>query len=197
MLTIIIAIGSLVGLILAGLFLISVFNKFVSNKNIVKDAFSNIDVFLKKRHDLIPNLVNTVKGYAEHEKDTLERVIQARNQAINVSSSTDINARIAAENTLQQALRSIFALSEAYPNLKADASFINFQNELSQLEEEISRSRKYYNATVRDNNTYGESFPAVLFKNIFGYQHFDFFEANTEERENVTVDFSKSEDKNQ
>lgn len=169
-------------------FLIVVYNKFVKNRNIVKDAWSNVDVFLKKRRDLIPNLVNTVKGYAAHEKDTLERVIQARNQAVNVPPN-EINAKIAAENALQKILRSIFALSETYPNLKADASFINLQNQLTQIEIELERSRRYYNATVRDNNTYGESLPGVIFAGMFGYQHFDYFEVDDAEKENVKVDF--------
>lgn len=175
--------------VLLVVFMVVIYNKFVRNRNLVKDAWSNIDVFLKKRHDLIPNLVNTVKGYAAHEKDTLERVIQARNQAIHVDAD-DIQAKIVAENTLKNTLRSLFALGEAYPNLKADASFINLQTRLAQIETELERSRRYYNATVRDNNTYGESFPGVLFAGIFNYQHFDYYEVEEEARENVKVDFS-------
>lgn len=169
--------------------LIFVFNRFAGNRNIVKDAWSNVDVMLKKRHDLIPNLVNTVKGYAAHESETLERVIQARNRAMSAGEG-DINERIAAENQLQQTLRSIFALGEAYPDLKADASFINLQTQLSQLETELERSRRYYNATVRENNTFGESLPGVLFAGLLGYQSYDFFEADDGERALPEVEFS-------
>jgi LemA protein len=186
MATLLIILGIVVLLIVIS---ISIYNKFVKNRNIVKDAWSNIDVFLKKRHDLIPNLVETVKGYAAHEKKTLQQVIEARNQAVKVDAD-DINAKIAAENALQKTLRSIFALGEAYPDLKADTSFINLQNKLVQIETELERSRRYYNATVRDNNTYGESFPGVVFAGVFNYQHFDYFEVEDAERENVKVDFS-------
>lgn len=179
----------LAAFVLLVVFVIVIFNKFVRNRNMVKDAWSNIEVFLKKRHDLVPNLVETVKGYAAHEKESLQQVIEARNRAVKVDSD-DINAKIAAENALQKTLRSIFALSEAYPQLKADTSFINLQNQLVHIETELERSRRYYNATVRDNNTYGESFPGVLFAGIFNYQHFDYYEVEEEARENVKVDFS-------
>ena len=168
--------------------LISIFNRFVKNKNVVKDGWSNIDVALKRRYDLIPNLVDTVKGYATHEKSTLENVIQARNSAMAVPSG-DINAQIKAENQLQQTLRSIFALSEAYPDLKANTNFLDLQQKLSEIEENLERSRRYYNGTVRQNNTYGESFPGVVFAGMFKYQHFDFFETDDASRENVAVSF--------
>ena len=171
------------------LLLVSIFNRFVKNRNTVKDAWSNIDVALKRRYDLIPNLVETVKGYAAHEKTTLENVINARNAAMAVPSD-DINGQIKAENALQQTLRSIFALGEAYPDLKANMNFIDLQQKLSEIEENLERSRRYYNGTVRENNTYGESFPGVLFAAIFNYKHFDFFEAGDESRENVKIDFT-------
>lgn len=171
------------------LLLISIFNRFVKNRNTVKDAWSNIDVALKRRYDLIPNLVETVKGYAAHEKTTLENVIHARNAAMAVPKD-DINGQIKAENALQQTLRSIFALGEDYPDLKANTNFINLQEKLNEIEENLERSRRYYNGTVRENNTYGESFPGVLFAGIFNYTHFDFFEAEAASRENVKVDFS-------
>jgi len=176
-------------LLLIGLIAVAIFNRFVKNRNTVQDGWSNIDVALKRRYDLIPNLVETVKGYAAHEKATLEDVIKARNVAMAVPSD-DINAQIKAENALQQTLRSIFALSESYPDLKANASFINLQEKLNEIEDNLERSRRYYNGTVRQNNTYGESFPAVLFSGLFGYKHFDYFEAENEARENVKVDFS-------
>jgi len=176
-------------LVVIALLLITIFNRFVKNKNMVKDAWSNIDVALKRRYDLIPNLVETVKGYAAHEKSTLESVINARNAAMAVPSD-DINAQIKAENHLQQTLRSIFALGEAYPDLKANAGFIDLQQKLNEIEENLERSRRYYNGTVRENNTYGESLPGVLFAGMFGYQHFDYFEADEATRENVKVSFN-------
>ena len=168
--------------------LIAIFNRFAKNRNVVQDAWSNIDVALKRRHDLIPNLVNTVKGYAAHEQETLNQVIAARNTAMAVPKG-DINAQIKAEGELQQSLRSLFALSEAYPDLKANTNFLNFQQKLNEIEENLERSRRYYNSTVRENNTYGESFPGVVFAGMFKYQHFDFFEIEAAERENVKVDF--------
>ncbi len=171
------------------LFGITVFNKFVKNKNQVRDAWSNVDVALKRRYDLIPNLVETVKGYAAHEQQTLERVIQARNAAMSVPTD-DINAQIKAENQFQQTLRSIFALGEAYPDLKANTNFIHLQQKLNEIEEGLERSRRYYNSTVRENNTYGESFPGVLFAGMMPYKAFEYYEVNAAERENVKVDFS-------
>lgn len=170
------------------LLMVSVFNRFAKNRNVVKDAWGNIDVALKRRYDLIPNLVQTVKGYASHEKETLERVIQARNSAMQVPQG-DINAQIKAENQLQQTLRSIFALSEAYPDLKANVNFLDLQTKLNEIEENLERSRRYYNGTVRENNTYGESMPGALFAGMLKYQHFDFFEADATSRENVKVEF--------
>lgn len=177
------------GIVVLGGLLVSIFNKFAKNRNMVQDAWANIDVALKKRHDLIPNLVNTVKGYAAHEKDTFTQVIEARNAAMAVPKG-DINGQIQAENALQQTLKSLFALAEAYPNLKADTSFLNLQTQLSEIEENLERARRYYNSTVRENNTYGESFPGALFAGMFKYQHFNYFEAAAGEKENVTVDFS-------
>ncbi|MCL4153394.1 UNVERIFIED_CONTAM: hypothetical protein GTU68_014598 [Idotea baltica] len=182
-----IVIGVVITLIVV--FLITIFNKFVKNKNVVKDGWSNIDVALKRRYDLIPNLVETVKGYAKHEKSTLEAVISARNAAMEVPTG-DINAKIKAENQLQQTLRSIFALSEAYPDLKANTNYLDLQEKLNTIEENLERSRRYYNGTVRENNTYGESFPGVLVAGMFNYQHFDYFETDEASRENVKVDFS-------
>lgn len=176
-------------LALLAFFMIVIFNNFAKNRNLVQDGWSNIDVALKRRYDLIPNLVETVKGYAAHEKTTLENVIKARNQAMAVPDG-DINAQIKAENQLQQTLRSIFALSESYPDLKANTNFLQLQEKLNEIEENLERSRRYYNGTVRENNTYGESFPGVIFAGMLKYQHFDFFEADAVSRENVKVDFA-------
>lgn len=177
-------------LFLLAMMLVGIYNKFVKNRNMVKDAWSNIDVALKRRHDLIPNLINTVKGYAAHEQDTLNQVISARNAAM-AAPQGDINAQIQAEGQLQQSLRSLFALGEAYPDLKANVNFMDLQQKLNEIEENLERSRRFYNSTVRQNNTYGESFPAVIFAGMFKYQHFDFFEAEAIARENVVVDFGK------
>ncbi|MEH6681816.1 MAG: LemA family protein [Sediminicola sp.] len=176
-------------LLFLAIFIIGIFNRFVKNKNMVKDAWSNIDVALKRRYDLIPNLVETVKGYAQHEKGTLEAVIQARNAAMEVPS-TDINGKIDAENRLQQGLRGIFALGEAYPELRANTNFLDLQEKLNTIEENLERSRRYYNGTVRENNTYGESVPGALFASMFRYEHFNFFETDDIARSNVKVDFS-------
>ena len=186
MITILVLLGLLAMIFV---FLVGIFNRFVKNKNVVNDAWSNIDVALKRRYDLIPNLVETVKGYAKHEKSTFEAVINARNAAMQVPKG-DINAQIKAENQLQQGLRSIFALGEAYPDLKANANFLDLQEKLNTIEENLERSRRYYNGTVRENNTYGESFPGVLFSGIFKYQHFDFFETDEASKANIKVDFS-------
>ncbi|MFT4830752.1 MAG: LemA protein [Psychroserpens sp.] len=180
----------LFGIIALFVFLfISIFNRFAKNRNLVQDAWSNIDVALKRRYDLIPNLVETVKGYAKHEKSTLEAVINARNAAMDVPSG-DINAQIKAENQLQQSLRSIFALGEAYPELKANVNYLDLQEKLNLIEENLERSRRYYNGSVRENNTYGESIPGVLIAGMAKYQHFDYFETEEATRENVKVDFS-------
>tara|TARA_R110002049_G_scaffold135365_4_gene294895 strand:- start:192 stop:752 length:561 start_codon:yes stop_codon:yes gene_type:complete len=186
MITLIIFLGILA---LIALFLVNIFNRFATLRNLVKDAWSNIDVALKRRYDLIPNLVETVKGYAKHEKSTLEAVINARNAAMAVPSR-DINAQIKAENQLQQSLRSIFALGEAYPDLKANANYLDLQQKLNEIEENLERARRYYNGSVRENNTYGESVPGVLVASLFKYQHFDYFEAEEASRANVKVDFS-------
>lgn len=167
---------------------VSIFNRFVANRNQVKDAWSNIDVALKQRHDLIPNLVNTVKGYATHEQETLEQVIQARNAAVAVPTG-EVNKQIEAEGQLQATLGKLFALSESYPDLKANENFLQLQDKLTEVEAGLEKRRRYYNGTVRQNNTFGESFPGVLFAG-FGFERFDYFEAAEHERENVTVDFS-------
>mgnify|MGYP003117032997 FL=1 len=174
---------------LLAFFLINVFNRFAKLRNLVMDAWSNIDVALRRRYDLIPNLVETVKGYAAHEKETLDSVILARNAAMSVPTG-DINAQIKAENQLQQSLRSIFALGEAYPDLKANASFLDLQQKLNEIEENLERARRYYNGSVRENNTYGESVPGVLVASMFKYQKFDYFETDEASRANVKVDFS-------
>lgn len=174
--------------ILLGLFFIGLYNGLVKAKNAVMDAWSNIDVALKKRYDLIPNIVNTVKGYAAHEAGTLEKVIQARNAAVSVQKG-DINGQIAADHTLASSLRQLFALAENYPDLKANTNFLQLQSNLAEIEDNLENSRRYYNATVRENNNKVEGFPAVLFAKSFGFDTFDFFETDAPSRENVHVQF--------
>lgn len=162
------------------------YNKFIRLKNQVEESFSGIDVQLKRRHDLIPNLIETVKGYAKHEKDTLEKVVQARSLAMNAGS---VEEKAKAENMLTGALKTIFALSENYPDLKANTNFLQLQNSLMEIEDNIQNARRYYNAVTRDYNVLCESFPSVIIANIFGFKKRAFFEIEEIERENVKVSF--------
>lgn len=175
-------------LVLMAFFLIYVFNQFAKLRNLVKDAWSNIDVALKRRYDLIPNLVETVKGYAQHEKSTLDAVISARNAALSVPAG-DINSQIRADQQVQQGLSKILALGEAYPDLKANTNYLDLQQKLAEIEENLERARRYYNGSVRENNTYGESMPGILVASLFKYQHFDYFQADEADRTNVKVAF--------
>ncbi|MCO6463838.1 MAG: LemA family protein [Saprospiraceae bacterium] len=180
----------LIIVVVVGFIVMSMYNKLVSLKNRVLEAWSGIDVQLKRRYDLIPNLVNTVKGYAAHESGTLEKVIQARNQAMTAGNSGDIGAQIQAENALAGTLKSLFALAENYPDLKANTSFLQLQNTLGEIEENLSNARRYYNALVRDNNTAVEAFPTNLIANQFNFGKFNFFEIeNDAERDNPVVQF--------
>lgn len=181
---------AIIALVVIGFVVMSMYNKLVSLKNKVLEAWSGIDVQLKRRYDLIPNLVNTVKGYAAHESGTLEKVIQARNQAMAASNSGAISDQVQAENALSGTLKSLFALSENYPDLKANTSFLQLQNSLGEIEENLQNARRYYNALVRDNNTAIESFPSNLIANNFNFEKFDFFEIENEgERQNPVVQF--------
>lgn len=184
-----IAVLIIIGLIvIVGLWLVISRNSFVSIKNQVEEAFSTMDVYLKKRYDLIPNLVETVKGYATHESETFTKVTAARTAAMN---STSIDEKIANENALSGTLKSLFAVAEAYPQLQANSNFLDLQQQLKMLEDEIANSRKYYNAVVRTMNTKVESFPSNLIASIFGFKKQPFFEVGSaEERENVQVKFN-------
>jgi LemA protein len=167
--------------------LIAIYNGLVGARNHVANAYSQIDVQLKRRYDLIPNLVETVKGYAGHEKETLERVVQARQQAI---AATGVAQQAAAENMLTGALRQLFALSEAYPNLKANENFSQLQEELASTENKISFARQFYNNTVENYNTRLQRFPTVMIAGMFGFTAAEFFEMeNAAEREPVKVKF--------
>jgi LemA protein len=162
-------------LVLAG---IGIYNGLVSRKVETENAWSQIDVQLKRRYDLIPNLVETVKGYASHEKETLERVIQARNAAINAQS---VSEHAAAENQLTGALKSIFALSESYPDLKANQSFLGLQEELTATENRIGFARQHYNDVVGGYNTALMRFPANLIAGMFGFRQVEFFQLDAAE----------------
>ncbi|HLE21887.1 MAG TPA: LemA family protein [Vicinamibacteria bacterium] len=181
-----------VGAIAAGVILlvivwaIAMYNGLIRLRNTCDNAWSDVDVQLKKRHDLIPNLVETVKGYAKHEKDTLERVIQARTRAVGAPSP---DAKMEAENLLTSALRQLFALAEAYPDLKANQNFIQLQGDLSRIESDIADARRYFNAVVRDFNTRQQVFPANLIASALGFQVRNFFEAEEEARKAVRVQF--------
>ena len=164
-------------LVLVGLYIGSTYNGLVRSRTMVEEGWSGIDVQLKKRYNLIPNLIETVKGYASHEKETLNRVIQARNAA---QAAEGVQAQKAAEQQLQAAMANVFALAEAYPDLKANTNFLQLQNELSKIEGDIERARRYYNGTVREHNVKVESFPSNLIANMFNFYLADFFELETD-----------------
>jgi len=166
---------------------IGAYNGFVKLRNKIEEAFSTMDVYLKKRYDLIPNIVETVKGYAKHESQTLENVIAARNKA---AGATSLEGRIEGENALQGTLKSLFALAESYPDLKANTNFINLQNQLTEMEGEIANSRKYYNAVVKTFNTKVEVFPSNIIAGLFKFSRKPLYEVDdAEERKNVKVQF--------
>lgn len=167
--------------------LIGMYNSLVRLKVTTDNAWADIDVQLKRRYDLIPNLVETVKGYAGHEKGTLEAVINARNRAMSATSPAD---KAQAENMLSGTLKSLFALSEAYPQLRAVESFTSLQNTLSQIEDTVQNARRYYNAVVRDLNTKIKQFPTNIFAGMLGFKPREFFEVTaTAEREAPKVSF--------
>jgi LemA protein len=175
--------------ILVVLALISMYNSLVQKRIRCQEAWSQIDVQLKRRYDLIPNLIETVKGYAAHEKETLERVIQARNAAI-AASGKGVQEQAQAENMLTGALRQIFALSEAYPNLKANENFLHLQEELTGTENKISFARQHYNDSVAVYNTARETFPSNIIANSFGFAAREYFEIEQPaEREAPKVKF--------
>lgn len=164
------------------------YNSFVTMRVRVKEGWANIDTQLKRRYDLIPNLIETVKGYASHERELLEKVTLARTQALGAQSVED---HAAAENMLSGTLKSLFAVTENYPDLKANQNFLELQRELSDTENKIQASRSFYNTVVRDFNTAIESFPGNLVAGLFGFKAAVFFELNEEAaREPVQVSFS-------
>lgn len=166
---------------------IAMYNGLIRLKVRVDEAWSDIDVQLKRRYDLIPNLVETVKGYAAHEKDTLDRVIKARNLAMQAGSA---EAKAKAENALSDTLKSIFALAESYPNLKANENFLELQRELTDTEDKIQAARRFYNGNVRDFNTKLQVFPTNFMAGTLGFKAREFFGVEDEkEREAIKVKF--------
>ena len=176
-------------IVLLIIWIISMYNGLVKLKIKVDNSWSDIRVYLKKRFDLIPNLVNTVKGYAAHESQTFEKVTQARNAAIAVSPG-DVQGAAQANQALGGALRGLLAIAENYPDLKANQNFLELQSALQSIEGDLANARRYYNATVRDYNTAIQQFPGVLVANMTGFKAREFYELdNEQEAQNVEVKF--------
>jgi LemA protein len=172
--------------VLIGLFFWLGYNGLVKRRNQVDNAWSQIDVQLKRRHDLIPNLVETVKGYAAHERGTFEAVTQARANAINAQTPAE---QAQAENVLSGALKSLFAVAEAYPDLKANQNFLNLQEELTSSEDRVAYARQYYNDSVLSYNTQIQKFPTVLLAGMFNFDKREFYDAEPEATETPQVQF--------
>lgn len=172
-------------LVLAVIVVAGIYNSLVSRRNMVRNAFSSIDVYLRKRHDLIPNLVETVKAYATHEQETFTAVIEARNQA--ASGQLSESQRLQTETQIGSGVQRLFALSENYPDLRSNENFLNLQRNLTEIEEQISAARRAYNAAVLEINNAVETFPSNLFAAAFGFRQHDFFEAAPSARESVEI----------
>ncbi len=182
-----IGIGLLVVVVVGALWAMGVYNSLITIRNKVEEAFSTMDVYLVKRYDLIPNLVETVKGYAKHERETLDAVIRARNAA---QSSGTVEEKLANENVLAGTLGRLFALAEAYPDLKANSNFMDLQAQLKVLEEDVANARKYYNGAVRQYNTQIQVFPTNILANMFKFTKKPLFEVEEEsQRKAVKVQF--------
>jgi len=177
----------LIAVVVVVLWVIAMFNGLVVLKNRAKEALSDIEVQTKRRYDLIPNLVETVKGYATHERELFERVTKARTSAM---SATGLSNKAEAENALSGTLKSLFAVAENYPELKASTNFLALQNELTDTEDKIQASRRFYNGNVRDLNIKIESFPANLVASSFGFKQMELFQTTLEaEKQPVSVKF--------
>ena len=172
-------------IVLIVIYALAIYNSFVQLNNKVKEAFSTMDVYLKKRWDLIPNIVEIVKGYAKHEKDTLKEVVELRNSAYEKMSDQE---KIKTNEQLSSGINKIMALAEAYPELKANENFKDLSNQLTKIEDDIANSRKYYNGVVRIYNNKVEMFPSNIFAGLFGYKSKAMFEVSANERENVKVE---------
>lgn len=173
-------------LVLLLIYGISVYNKLVNSKNKVENQFSQIDVQLKRRADLIPNLVETVKGYTKHEEGTFTKVVEARNKALSASS---INEKIEANNELTSALNKLLMLSEAYPDLKANENFLSLQNDLKETEDKVAYSRQFYNDSAMEFNNVVEMFPSNIIAGMFKFKKFEYFKIDEKEKETPKVKF--------
>ena len=179
-----IIIGAVVLIVL--FWIIGIYNRFVSLRNRVEEAFSTMDVYMKKRYDLVPNLVETVKGYAKHESSTFENVVKARSMAMGAQS---VEERAQGENMLTGSLKSLFALAESYPELKANQNFLDLQAQLTSIENDIVNARKYYNAIVREFNIAREAFPSVIVAGMMHLEKKTMFDIDEQERQSVKVQF--------
>ena len=180
---IIIVVGLLLVLVC---YVIGIYNKLVNARNKVENQFSQVDIQLKRRADLIPNLVETVKGYAKHEEGTLTAVIEARNKAVNAGT---VNEKVEANNELTGALNKLFALAEAYPELKANENFLSLQNDLKDTEDKITYARQFYNDSAMGYNNLIQMFPSNIIANMFNFKKFDYFKADEKEKEAPKVQF--------
>src|SRR3974377_1937362 len=169
-------------IVVAALWVISIYSGLVAMRQRVNQAFADVDVQLRQRHDLVPNLVETVKGYAAHERGTLDEVVKARNAAVSAQGPAQ---QAAAENVLSGALRQLFALSESYPDLKASQNFQQLQSELSDIENKIAAARRFFNNAVQEYNTGIQQFPAVLLAPSLGFTPKDFFDVGVEQRKEL------------
>ncbi len=176
----------LVIVVLLVLYLVSIYNKLVNSRNKVDNQFSQIDIQLKRRTDLIPNLVETVKGYAKHEENTFKEVVEARNKAVSANS---INEKIDANNELTGALNKLFALSESYPELKANENFLSLQKDLKETEDKITYSRQFYNDSAMQFNNIVEMFPSNIVANMFHFKKYEYFKIAEEEKTAPKVKF--------
>ncbi|MCX8028252.1 MAG: LemA family protein [Thermodesulfovibrionales bacterium] len=184
MIALLMVVGFILGILI---FVITVYNMFIKRKNLVKEAWSGIDVQLRRRHDLIPNLLNTVKGYMKHERELLEKIAEMRARSIGAG---DIKDKAHLENGLSAMLKTLFAVAEAYPELKANQNFLDLQSNLQQLEDQIQLARRYYNGTVRDYNILVESFPSSIIASFFGFKTFEYYEVeDTAVREVPKIEF--------
>ncbi len=183
MTAIIVVVGLLI--VLAG-YVIGIYNKLVNARNKVENQFSQIDIQLKRRADLIPNLVETVKGYAKHEEETFKAVIEARNKAVNAGT---VNEKIEANNELTGALNKLFALAEAYPDLKANENFLALQGDLKDTEDKITYARQFYNDSAMGFNNLVQMFPSNVVASIFGFKKFEYFKAEEKDKEVPKVEF--------
>jgi LemA protein len=177
----------LLGFLVVGVifYTIWVYNRLIHLRNLADEGWSGIEVQLKKRHDLVPNLVNTVKAYADFEQSTLTKVIQQRNQAVQTAG---VAQKAQQEDMLSQTLRQLFALSEDYPQLKANQNYLKLQEQLTEIEDTLSKARRYYNGTVRNLNTKIQSFPDALIAKPLDFQTKEYFEASSGDRQNVVVE---------